>query len=241
MYACVCACVCVCVCLFVCVCVCLCVCVCVCVVCLCVCVCICVFVCAVSQVAVLRLCVSLTVSPESHNVPRRFYRRCRPRARRVRPRRHPLTARVSCAPRLCRNWHTVSHATCPSLAVPLTYSVAAAYGRAIESGRYHAAKDICAGACRYTLFVTRPCVSLCLFRDLWASLFMFHHVCVVPPRSSGAAAAPSRASSRAAPASALKLFSRRMCVLSVLFSTRVGFITCAVMFDASACICVSVS
>ena len=58
-------------------------------------------------------------------------------------------------------------------------------------------------------------VALCLFRDLWASLFMFHHVCVVPQRSSGAAAAPSRASSRAAPASALKSFSRRRCVLSV--------------------------
>lgn len=142
-------------------------------------------------------------------------RQCRPRARRVRPRRHPPTARVSCAPRLCRNWHSVSHATCLSLAVPLTYSVAAAYGRAIESGRYHAAKDICAGACRYTLYVTRPCVSLCLFRDLCASLFMFHHVCVVSQRSSGAAAGPFRASSRAAPASALKSFSRRRYVVFV--------------------------
>ena len=167
-------------------------------------------------IASLRLSDRFTRVSQCAAARRRFYRRCRPRARRVRPRRHPPTARVSCAPRLCRNWHTVSHATCLSLAVPLTYSVAAAYGRAIESGRYHAAKDICAGACRYTLFVTRLCdVSLCLFRDLWASLFMFHHVCVVPQRSSGAAAAPSRASSRAAPASALKSFSRRRCVLSV--------------------------
>ena len=57
--------------------------------------------------------------------------------------------------------------------------MAAAYGRAIESGRYHAAKDICAGACRYTLFVTRLCVSLCLFRDLWVgvSIYVSSRVC----------------------------------------------------------------